>query len=251
MRTWSSADGLVRVVIDESVATITLDNAANRNCVSLAMSLAVVSAVDYVNASSDVSVAILTAVGPVFAAGSEVGPLASPGDPLAGVSVGSQALGKLVMPSIAAVNGPATGAGVNFAIACDVIVAARSAVFESSFLDAAIHPDGGHLWHLNRLAGRQATAAIVIFGERLSAEQAQAIGMVWSVVDDDQLMEEALRLARRVTARSNDLVRRTKATLIASLPITTERVAVDLEQAQREWSVAQPAFLEVTQVSGC
>ena len=247
MSEWSTPDELVRVSIDERIATITLDDAPRRNGLSLAMGLAVRSAVEHVNDSTDVSVAILTGAGPVFSAGDDVDRVTDRGCAREPLGVGAQSLGKLVMPSIAAVNGPVAGAGVNLATACDLIVAARSAVFDSRFLDVGIHPDGGHLWRISRLVGRQATAAMAIFGEGLTAEQAHSIGLVWNVVDDDLLTEESRRLARRVTTRPDALTRRTKATLIASLPITTERMAVDLERVQQEWSADERVCHVVTQ----
>jgi enoyl-CoA hydratase/carnithine racemase len=150
----------------------------------------------------------------------------------------------MVVPTLAAVNGPAIGAGLNFALACDVIIAAESAYFDSAFLDIALHPGGGFLWRLQQAVGRQAAAAAVLFGERIGAAEAERLGLVWRVVPDAELADVAARMAARVAGCSDALVRRTKASLAASTSITSRQLAVDLELVAERWSMAQPAFAE-------
>ena len=99
---------------------------------------------------------------------------------------------------------------------------------------------------MNGLVGRQATSATVLFGEDLTAEQARDIGLVWKVVEDEQLLTEANRLAGIAAKRSPEVVRRTKATLLASIPVTSEQIATDLEQLQQEWSMARADYREAT-----
>jgi enoyl-CoA hydratase len=246
MQDWASSNGLVTMATKDGVATVRLDNPAKRNCVSAGMSGAVAEACAHVNATQDVRAVILTGAGTTFSAGGDIEALANPGYPLEPLYAGFKALGTVVVPVVAAVNGAAVGAGINFALACDLIVAAQSATFRHSFLDLAIHPGGAHLWRMNGLVGRQATAAAVLFGEDLTADQARDIGLVWKVVEDDQLLTEANRLAGIVAKRSPEVVRRTKATLQASIPITSERIATDLEQVQQEWSMARPEYREAT-----
>lgn len=238
------AGSLVDVVVSDGVAVLTLNDPGRRNCVSEAMSLDVAAACARIAHDRDVKVVVVTGAGKAFSAGGDIDSLVKPIGDLAPLYRGFSALGSLVVPTIAAVNGPAVGAGANFALACDVIIAGRSARFDPVFLDVGIHPGGGHLWRMNRLVGRQSTAAMVIFGESLDAEEAQARGLIWRAVDDDDLMAEAERMARNVTGRSSELVRRTKASLRTSLPIMDERLAIDLEQAAQEWSMSRPAFIE-------
>ncbi len=98
------------------------------------------------------------------------------------------------LPTIAAVNGAAVGAGFNMVLACDIVVAAEAkARFDSRFLQIALHPGGGHTWRLRSIAGRQTTMAMVLFGEVIRAQQALELGLVWKVVDDAALIDESVR----------------------------------------------------------
>jgi 2-(1,2-epoxy-1,2-dihydrophenyl)acetyl-CoA isomerase len=111
-------------------------------------------------------------------------------------------LERLPIPVIAAVNGVAAGAGANLALACDLVVAARSARFIEPFCRLGLVPDAGGTWILPRLIGLARTKALTLLGEPLSAEQAQAWGLIWKVVDDAQLMPEALELANRLARQA-------------------------------------------------
>jgi 2-(1,2-epoxy-1,2-dihydrophenyl)acetyl-CoA isomerase len=101
----------------------------------------------------------------------------------------------LPMPVICAVNGVAAGAGANIAFACDIVLAARSAKFIQSFAKLGLIPDAGGTWFLPRLAGRARARGMALLAEPLAAEQAEAWGMIWKVVDDAVLLAEAHRLA--------------------------------------------------------
>jgi enoyl-CoA hydratase len=229
-------------VDDDGVATITLNEVTRRNSVTAELSLAVEAACQEAAGERKARVVVLTAAGPAFSAGGDIGSLTSRAPALATLYRGFEALAALTVPTLAAVNGPAVGAGMNFALACDVIIAAESARFDPRFLDIGIHPGGGHLWRLQARAGRQAAAALVLFGEALTGQQAVLHGLAWACVPDDQLLDRTRVLARRAARRSGQLVQRTKATLNASLPITNGRDAADLEQVAQEWSMSRPAF---------
>jgi enoyl-CoA hydratase len=235
---------LVRLEVEGHVAILTLDDPARRNAVSPQLSRCVRRAVLQVRCDPQVRALVLTGAPPVFSAGGDLATLTERTVALAVLYEGFQSLSSLTIPTIAAVNGPAVGAGMNFALACDVIVAARGAVFDLRFLDVGIHPGGGHLWRLQRLVGPQAAAALVIFGERLGAEEAERIGLVWRAVEDADLRGYALKLALRAAGRSAELVRRTKASLAVSTTLTHERLAVDLEETAQEWSMGRPGFAE-------
>jgi 2-(1,2-epoxy-1,2-dihydrophenyl)acetyl-CoA isomerase len=106
----------------------------------------------------------------------------------------------LKMPVIAAVNGVAAGAGANIALACDIVIAARSAKFIQSFANIGLIPDSGGTWILPRLVGQARALGLALTAEPLSAESAEAWGMIWKCVDDDALAGEAESLAARFAA---------------------------------------------------
>jgi len=106
-----------------------------------------------------------------------------------------RALRTLPMPVVCAVNGVAAGAGANIALACDIVVAARSAKFIQAFAKLGLVPDSGGTWLLPRLVGRARASALALLAEPVPAETAESWGMIWKAVDDAVLMEEAHRLA--------------------------------------------------------
>lgn len=101
-------------------------------------------------------------------------------------------------PVICAVNGVAAGAGANIAFACDIVVAARSASFIQAFCRLGLVPDSGGTWFLPRLVGRAQAMGLALLGDKLSAEQALQLGMIWQVVDDQQLADETTKLAEHL-----------------------------------------------------
>jgi len=106
----------------------------------------------------------------------------------------------LPKPIVCAVNGVAAGAGANFALACDIVVAARSASFIQAFVKIGLVPDCGGSYFLPRLAGTQRAMALAMTGERLSAEDAERFGLIWKVVDDNALGDVAAKIAENLAA---------------------------------------------------
>jgi 2-(1,2-epoxy-1,2-dihydrophenyl)acetyl-CoA isomerase len=104
-------------------------------------------------------------------------------------------------PVICAVNGVAAGAGANIALACDIVIAGRSASFIESFCKLGLIPDSGGTWHLPRLVGMARAKGLAMLGPKVSAEQAEAWGMIWQVVDDGELFDTALDLARQMATQ--------------------------------------------------
>ena len=102
----------------------------------------------------------------------------------------------LEMPVICAINGVAAGAGVSLALACDIVLAARSSKFVMAFSKIGVIPDSGCTWHLPRAIGLPRAMALALTGDRISAEQAADWGMIWQVVDDEKLQDEAMALAK-------------------------------------------------------
>jgi enoyl-CoA hydratase len=145
---------------------------------------------------------------------------------------------------VAAVNGPAVGAGMNLALACDVRIAGRAARFDTRFLDLGLHPGGGHTWMLRGIAGPEVAAAMVLFGERYDGDTAVHHGLAYKCVDDDQLIEQALALAARAASMPRELSIRAKQTLRAVAVIDDHDEAVVTELEAQTWSLGQPFFAE-------
>ena len=142
-------------------------------------------------------------------------------------------------------NGAAVGAGLNMALACDLIVAGESARFDTRFLQIGLHPGGGNTWRLRRITDLQTTMALVVFGEVVDGARAAEIGLAWTCVPDGELLPTARTLAGRAAAGPPELVRRMKATIRATDGVTTSEEAVALELGPQLWSMDQPAFVEL------
>src|SRR5690606_10735426 len=128
---------------------------------------------------------VLTGSGSAFCAGADLTQLGEAREEgLLRIYEGFLRVARSPLPTVAAVNGPAVGAGMNLALACDLRVAGTSARFDTRFVDLGIHPGGGHTWMLRRLVGPQTAAAMLLFGERLDGPAAEAAGLVWRCVPD-------------------------------------------------------------------
>ncbi len=235
---------LVRVeMVDDAIGLLTLADPDHRNALSLEMTRDLAAAVaDALGLGA--AALVLTADPPVFCAGGSLDDLLEPRAPLEEMYVGFLAVANAPVVTIAAVDGAAIGAGVNLPLACDVILASPEARFDPRFLDIGIHPGGGHLWRLEQRVGRQAAAALSLCGESLSGEEAESKGLAWRCVPADELVDTALRLARRVVSRPRAVVERAKATLDASLAVDNSADAVALELDAQQWSMEQPEFHE-------
>jgi 2-(1,2-epoxy-1,2-dihydrophenyl)acetyl-CoA isomerase len=166
-----------------------------------------------------------------------------------------EALFALPIPVVAAVNGPAAGAGCSLALAADIVVAARSAYFLQAFVNVGLIPDAGATWLLPRLAGRARALEMMLLGERVSAEKALEWGMIARVVDDAHLASEAVALATRLAQGPTvalGLVRQL-ARDAEQLPLTgalaAERVAQRRAGETQDFKAAVMAFLQKRQPS--
>src|SRR6185503_17962536 len=126
------------------------------------------------------------------------------------------ALRSLPKPVIAAVNGVAAGAGANIALACDLVIAAKSAAFIQSFSKLGLVPDSGGTWSLPRLVGPARAIGLTFLGEKLSAEQAAAWGLIWRCVDDAELAATVDQLARQLAVAPTRGLARTKEAIYTS-----------------------------------
>lgn len=237
----SDQDSLVRVDTTDGTATIVLDDADRRNALSYAMVCAVTRAVGGA-VRAGCRALILTNTPPVFCAGGSVEDLLSPKAPLEDMYEAFNALAGAPVPTVAAVDGAAIGAGINLALACDLVVCTPRSRFDVRFLDVGIHPGGGQLWHLRQLLGRLGAAAMSLFGEVLDGEEAARRGLVWRCVETGELRAEAQRLAGRAGQHDMELTARVKHTLDTTAAVDDHEAAVEGELEPQRWSMGRPAF---------
>ena len=235
----------VQTDIADGVATVTLDDPDRRNALNAEMVDEIIAAFDALEADRSVGAIVITGKGKGFCAGADLSHLGSSRrEGLLHIYEGFLRVGRSPLPTIAAVNGAAVGAGMNLALVCDVRLASFSARFDTRFLQLGIHPGGGHTWMLQRAVGPAAARAMVLFGEVLSGPEAEQAGLVWRCVDDADLLDTARELAARAAAAPSELTRRTKATMDDVLAIDDHEAAVARELETQLWSMDQPEFAE-------
>ncbi len=236
----------VSYAVADGVATITLAATERRNALSVRMSEQLIDAA--LTAEADPAVgAVLVTGGRHFCAGAVRQVLSDAGrDPMREAAYRSietvyrsfSTVGEIGVPTVAAVRGAAVGAGLNLALACDLRIVSRTARLLPGFAQIGIHPGGGHFTLLHRSAGREAAAAMGLFGDEIDGERAVALGLAWVAVDDEQVVDEALARARRVAA-DPELARQMvlnfrRETAAGGLPWP---VAVELEKSAQLWSL--------------
>jgi len=239
----SAAGSLVRVEEDDGVTTVVLDDPGRRNALSWELVRALMAAVEGAAASGSRAL-ILRNTPPVFSAGGSVDDLLEPKVPLEETYRAFRVLDEAPMPTVAAVDGAAVGAGINLLLSCDLAICTPGSRFDVRFLDVGIHPGGGSMWRLTRAVGRQGAAALALFGEVLDGEEAARRGLVWRCVPPEELSTEAERLARRAAARDPELAAVVKRTLDAAGAVDDAAAAIDLETEPQRWSMDRPVFSE-------
>ena len=147
------------------------------------------------------------------------------------------------MPIVCAVNGVAAGAGANIALACDIVLAARSAKFIQAFAKIGLLPDSGGTWFLPRLVGSARARGLALLAEPLPAEKAEAWGLIWKAVDDESLMIEAEKLAAHLATQPTIGLALTKQALDASWGNTLDR-QLDLERDLQGEAGRTPDYAE-------
>ncbi|MBI3157194.1 MAG: 2-(1,2-epoxy-1,2-dihydrophenyl)acetyl-CoA isomerase [Burkholderiales bacterium] len=193
-----------------AVRVLTLNRPAALNSFTSAMHAELLAALDAAAADAALRAVVVTGAGRGFCAGQD---LTDPG--MAAADGGAPDVGAVIerhyrplalrvrampVPVIAAVNGVAAGAGANFALGCDIVLAARGASFIQAFSRIGLVPDCGGTWLLPRLVGRARALALAMTGDKLAADEAERIGLIWRVVDDAVLIDEAIALAERLAA---------------------------------------------------
>lgn len=220
---------------DGDVAIITLDDPERRNALSVALVEELLATLDALHADESAGALVITGTEPAFCSGADVAALRA----LTGVDADEQLAAGLraiyagflavydsPLPTVAAVNGPAVGAGMNLALACDVRIVNARARFDPRFLKIGIHPGGGHTRLLDRLVGPERAAAMVLFGETVSGAAAVERGLAWECVEDDRLLARAAELATRAAAVPAELRSETKAALRAAARHADQAAAV-------------------------
>lgn len=211
--------------IEQGIATLTLNRPDKLNSFTQAMHEEVRDALAKVNADNTVRVFVLTGAGRGFCAGQDLSDRAvEPGSK--GVDLGESveknyaplvlALKALAMPVICAVNGVAAGAGANLALACDIVIAGKSASFVEVFCKLGLIPDTGGTFFLPRLIGSARAMGLAMLGEKLTAEKAEDWGLIWKCVDDADLAQEARKLAVHFSTAPTKGLAYTKQALAAS-----------------------------------
>jgi enoyl-CoA hydratase len=236
---------LVLVSRSEGVATLTLNNAAERNTLTAPMVDEIVAAMDDIEGDESIGAIVVTGAPPAFCAGANLGNLAEADETsLGSIYEGFLRIARSPLPTLAAVNGAAVGAGMNLALGCDVRLAARRAKFDTRFLQIGLHPGGGHTWMLRRIAGPQVAMAAVVFGEVMDGEEAARVGLALRCVDDGQLLHAAQTMAARAASAPRALVLETKRSIQAVADIDDHPAAVKRELEPQLWSTRQPWFGE-------
>ncbi len=232
--------------VEDRVALITVNDPDRRNAVTAEISAALRAAVDAAEANVDVHAVIVTGAGKAFCAGADLTALgAAAADGLRVIYDGFLAVAECTLPTIAAVNGPAVGAGLNLALAADVRIAGPAALFDPRFQKLGIHPGGGATWMLQRAVGPQVARASLLFGMRFDAETAVRHGLALQVADDP--VAAARELAAGPASAPRDVVLATKASMRATaspgaVDTDLHRIAVDVEIGPQATSIESPEF---------
>jgi 2-(1,2-epoxy-1,2-dihydrophenyl)acetyl-CoA isomerase len=233
----------ISVDVTDGVATLRLNRPDRLNSFTVAMHGEVSAALDAIAEDRSIRCFVLTGAGRGFCAGQDLSDRAVAPD-AKGVDLGSSIekyykpmlmrLRALEVPTIAAVNGVAAGAGANIPFACDLVYAAESASFIQSFSKLGLVPDCGGTWWLPRLIGPARAMGLTLLGEKISATQAAEWGLIWRCVEDDQLQSTVRSVALQLAAGPTRGYLRTRQAIDAAMLLPLDR-ALDLERDyQRE-----------------
>jgi 2-(1,2-epoxy-1,2-dihydrophenyl)acetyl-CoA isomerase len=244
-------DSSVIVDICGGYRTVTLNRPEKLNAFNETMHRALRKAIDDAGADESCRALLITGAGRGFCTGQDLGDrLAKPGETV--VLGGAQEahynplvrkLRALPFPVVAAVNGVAAGAGCNIALACDIVLAARSASFIQSFARVGLVPDSGGTWFLPRLVGDARARGLALLAEPLPAEKAEQWGLIWKCVDDDALAGEARKLCEHFATAPTQGLALIKRALNAS-PTNTLDAQLDLERDSQRAASLTPDYAE-------
>ncbi len=236
---------LVLTETADRVGTLTLNIPGERNTLTASMVAEIIEAMEGFEADESVGAVVVTGTPPAFCAGANLGNLAeATGDSLGGIYEGFLRIARSPLPTVAAVNGAAVGAGMNLALGCDVRIVADTAKLDTRFLQLGIHPGGGHTWMLRRIAGPQVAMAAVVFGQVFDGAEAERVGLAFRSVAADALLDVAHEFAARAASAPRELAITAKATIQAMAGVADHPAAVQRELDPQLWSTRQPWFEE-------
>lgn len=207
---------------------LTLSNPEHRNALGPDIYAAGIEALNAADSNPDVRSVVLTGEGGVFCAGGNLHrllanrqqPPAVQAQSIEGLHTWIEAIRSFPKPVIAAVEGAAAGAGFSLALACDLLVAARDAVFVMAYSTVALSPDGGGSWSLARAVPRALATELLMLGERIDAPRLQALGVINRLSDKGQALADALVLGEALNARAPNALASAKE-LINEAPLTS------------------------------
>jgi 2-(1,2-epoxy-1,2-dihydrophenyl)acetyl-CoA isomerase len=238
-------------IIVESCAgyrRITLNRAERLNALTVEMAGALMAALDAAEADPNCRALLLTGAGRGFCAGQDLTAIADarPADVGALLEQYNPLIRKLralPIPVVCAVNGVAAGAGANLALACDIVLAARSASFVQAFAKIGLVPDCGGTWFLPRLVGAARARALAMLAEPLPAETAAEWGLIWRALADEELIPEAEALAARLATQATTALALTKHALDIAETNSLD-AQLDLERDLQVAAAATPDYAE-------
>ena len=238
----------IELRIASGTAWITIDGPATRNALDTQAAGDLVAACAQIDADPGVGAAIITGAGQAFCSGADTRVIAGlrgarPDEAYEGLEIlygAFRRVGQLSVPTVAAINGAAVGAGLNLALSTDLRLVASDAILLSGFAAIGLHPGGGHLHLLARAGGAGIAAAAGVFARPISADQAVTAGLAWTAVPAADLLPVAERSVAHLAA-DPPLARALAATLRRTVadPTVWER-AVEIERARQMWSLSRP-----------
>lgn len=239
--------GELLVVRRGGVHVLTLNRPDRLNAFTFPLQAALMAALTQAESDPDCRAVLLHGAGRSFCAGQDLTMVE------AGVDLGDtlersfnplvRRLRNLPLPVVCAVHGVAAGAGANLALACDIVLAGQSARFIQSFIKIGLVPDAGGTWTLPRLAGDARARGMALLGEPVTAAQAEAWGLVWRTLPDDELLPEAERLAAHLATQPTQAIALMKQALNASAGNSLD-AQLDLERDLQRQAGRTPDFIE-------
>ncbi len=208
--------------IKNNIAFITLNRPEKFNAFNREMALLLQEKLDECAASTKVRCVYITGAGKAFCAGQDLAEVVDPHGPGMNNIVSGHynpiisKITALPKPVVAAINGVAAGAGANIALACDIVVATASASFIQAFSKIGLIPDSGGTYNLPRLIGKQKASALMMLGDKVSATDAEKMGMIYKVFEDDVFTTEAIKIAETLAQMPTKALALTKQALNAS-----------------------------------
>ena len=233
----------VELNINGHIAEIVLNNPDKRNVLDFTASKKLGEAVAAAEADPQVNVIIIAAEGKSFCAGGSLDELmeAQSGDAelLNDIYAGFLAVADSPLPTIAAVQGAAVGAGMNLVLACDVRIVTPHAMFDTRFMQLGIHCGGGHSWMLQKYLNWEQSVTALVFGQTIRGEQAVKQGLAIDCVEPDTLRQKACDLASSLAGVPRELVEQTKNSLKLSAAESEHSKMVEHEFEVQKWSLQQ------------